>query len=228
MKDEQGNDRFTKEELSQMAAATFGNNMQYLLADIASWGMTFGGGWEQLGKSIGGTMSSLYNGVAQRKVVGGMFSKAVSPALKNVIKWGGESVAEGLEETIQETFENWSKFKAYKEKAGTWKGFEGVSQDYDNFWDFYNSKDNEATKAISFGLGAAAGGVFNVKQLVNKQADLSYKLFDRTEAFKQVIGAGNKGREMQDRHIREQIANWYSKARNMPLVTLSGSFRNVV
>ncbi len=206
MKDEQGNDRFTKEELGDMAAATFGNNMQYLLADIASWGMTFGGGWEQLGKSIGSPLSSLYNNVAQRKVIGGMFTKAVAPALKNLAKWGGEAVAEGIEETIQETFENWSKFKAYKEKAGTWKGFQGVTQDYDNYWDFYNSKDNESTKAVSFGLGAAAGGIFNMKQLVNKQADASYKLFDRTEALKQVIGAGNKGREMQDRHIREQMA----------------------
>lgn len=206
MKDENGNNRFSKEDLSQMAAATFGNNMQYVLADIASWGMTFGGGWEQLGKSMGGPLNSLYNGLAQRKVIGGMFTKAVSPALKNVVKWAGEAAAEGMEETIQETFENWSKFKAYKEKAGTWKGFQGVTQDYDNYWDFYNSKDNESTKAISFGLGAAAGGIFNVKQLVNKQADLSYKLYDRTEALKQVIGAGNKGREMQDRHIREQMA----------------------
>lgn len=213
IKDPQGNPYFSKEELGQMAASAFGNNMSYVLADIASWGMTFGGGWEQLGKGIGGAASKLNNKVLGRKIVGGMFTQEVSPAIKKIAglagnksKWAAKALAEGGEETIQESWEEWSKFKAYKEKSGTWKGYNGVTEDYDNFFDYYTSKDSEAIRAISFGLGAAAGGGFNIKTLINKQADQAYKMFDANEALKQGVAVGSKDRAMQDLHLRERMA----------------------
>jgi hypothetical protein len=204
VKDPNGEAMFSEQELGQMASQAFTNNLQYLAVDMLSWGMTFGGGWEKLG-SLASKGTKFVSPAAQAKITGGMFTKQVAPIYKNLAKWGGKAVAEGFEETIQESFEEWSKFRAYKDVAGTWKGYEGVTQDYDGFWDYYQSKDSESLRAIAFGAGAAIGGGFNIKQLVNNSADESYKMMNRQESLK-TMAKNKESRAWQDHHIRSQMA----------------------
>ena len=202
VKDENGENFFSKEELGQMASSAFTNNMQYMGVDMLSWGMTFGNGWSKMGSMASKTLSP----AVQRKTVAGLFAKASSPMLSRIAKFGGKAVAEGFEETIQESWEEWSKYKAYKKYAGTSKGYPGVSENHDSFWDYYTSKDSEALRAISFGLGMGAGGVFNMKTLVDNQAEQMFQLQDRLENLSTKFEKGSQGRQMQDFHIKQQMA----------------------
>lgn len=200
-----GSKMFSEEQLKKMSANAFSNNMSYIAYDMLSWGMTFGGGYKKIGQ-FAKKASDTFSPAIQRKVVGGMFSKAVTPIIQNVGKWGGMAVAEGLEETVQETFEEYAKFKAYKDVAGTWKGYKGVTQDYDNYWDYYASKDSSAIRAISFGAGMAIGGLANMKALVNKNADDSVNLYNRMENLKQFAKKGTEMKTWQDHHVRSTMA----------------------
>src|SRR5690606_35752874 len=46
--DENGEKIFSEEDLGRIATGTMRNNANYLIYDMASWGMTFGGGWKAL------------------------------------------------------------------------------------------------------------------------------------------------------------------------------------
>ena len=43
----------------------------------------------------------------------GMFTHSVSPIFSKLGKLAGKAIPEGLEETIQESYEEWSKMIAY-------------------------------------------------------------------------------------------------------------------
>src|SRR5690606_5278276 len=112
-------------------------------------------------------------------------------------------------EMVQESYEEWSKIQAYKDVHGSLKGYEGnLSKDYKDgdFYDFLMSKENEATRAISFALGGMGAGVFNVKSLINKNATEVQKMQNRAENLKQVFDKGTQGKIWQDYHIRSQMA----------------------
>ena len=211
---------FTKEELGDMAVATFATNSQYILADMLSWGMTYGKGWDYLG-NFGGKLMSKVAPKTVENLASGLLTKQIAPVFKNigksfvgkVGKLAGEAAFEGMEETIQESYEEWSKMKGYYDVHGSLDGYQGPkAKDYDmkdgikGFWDYYKSKDSEAIRAISFGLGAMAGGVFNVKTLVDKTANDVYKFQNRSENLQQIFEKGTEGKAWQDRHIRHQMA----------------------
>lgn len=207
MKDEEGNPMFTKEEMGQMTAGAFTNNLKYLAMDTLSWGMTFGGGWNKLSKA-----AKTLSPASQLKMTSGMFTHSVSPIFSKLGKLAGKAIPEGMEETVQETWEEWSKMKAYKDVTGTLKGYPGLSKDYDtsgnigDFWSYYTSKDSEAIRAISFGLGAAAGGAFNFKSIINESAEQNYAYYSKAENLKQRFEKGTTGKAYQDTHIRNQMA----------------------
>lgn len=201
---------FTEEELNQMAAGAFSNNTNYMLIDMLSFGFTFGKGWDKIG-SLATKASSSLSPAMQSKVIGGMFAKTIAPAMKKITQGNTgaflrKGIAEGMEETFQESFEEWSKFQSYKDVTGSWKGYEGVTQDYDNYFDYYLSKDSEALRAISFGAGFGMGSLANIKQLVNKVADDHYKTLERSESIKKSIKYGNEGQAWRDYQIRSQMA----------------------
>ena len=213
MKDANGNDMFTKAELGQMASSTFSKNAQFLLADMANWGLTFGGGWKAINESLVAPSSKLLKNAAQGETMGALFSHEVSPMLTKLAQFGSKTGYQGMHQGVQMAWIDWSKFQGYKDVAGTADGYEGFKKDangktpdYKTFWDFYHSKDAEATKAIAFGLGAVSAGLFNVKDLINKKADLSHNLYNRAEAFKRGVKAGEKGAEAVETHIHEQMA----------------------
>ena len=201
--DQNGNPLYTEEELSQMASGTMRNNASWMLVDIASWGMTYGGGWNALKKlnpvAKGG---KLYNTAQRSKIASNLFRYDTSPIVKSLARVAGKGITEGIEETFQETYEEWAKKKAISDVTGE-------PLEYDNYWDFYNSKENEATKVLSFAVGALGGASFNVTDLINKKADENYKLYNRIENLSKVVEKQGTEEELswQEYHIRQQIAD---------------------
>jgi len=232
MKDEEGNPMFTKEEMAQMTAGAFTNNMKYLGIDMLSWGMTFGGGWNKLSKA-----AQTLSPASQLKMTSGMFTHSVSPIFSKLGKLAGKAIPEGLEETIQESYEEWAKMKAYKDVTGTLKGYPGLSQDYDtesklsnlylgDFWSYYTSKDSEAIRAISFGLGAAAGGAFNFKSIINESAEQNYAYYSKAENLKKRFEKGTTGKAFQDTHIRNQMAEIVFEDKDYAFGSFIGELEN--
>lgn len=213
---------FSKEELGEMASDTFKTNMQYMLADMLSWGMTFGGGWKALGsmgKAIpkGPNVMSKVAPQLMSKSVMPLFTKAGSSVARRGGKWAGKALFEGLEEQVQESYEEWSKMKAYHDVHGSMEGYQGnISQDYDmksgigpfssGFWEFLNSKDSEAIRAISMGLGAIAGGSFNIGSLINKQANTIHGLTERSEMLRKIFEKGTEDRAIQEKYMHDQMS----------------------
>lgn len=227
MKNPDGTAMFTQEELAQMASSTFFNNMNYMMMDILSWSMTYGGGRSLLSNATSKLKTTLTE-AAQRKVSGALLSKSISPAMKKGLeyaisngvkfanksapfaRWATVGAMEGLEESIQEVHEEWSKMKGYLDGAGSLVNYQGKGKQHaESFWDFYTSKEMEGTRTIASFLGAAAGGVFNIKELVNKAAEDAHQMNTRAELLKGVIKAGTARHEMQqyqlESAIREQV-----------------------
>lgn len=224
MKNPDGSEMFSKEELAQMASSTFSNNMNYMAMDILSWGMTYGGGTKILGNAVSGAKKT-FTEVAQRKISGGLLSKAIGPAAskyltsavekgakfgnstKGLQRWAATGAMEGLEESVQEVHEEWSKMKGFEEAAGSLENYQGKGKDYtDSFWDFYTSKEMEGTRTIASALGFAAGGMFNIKTLINKSADDAHQMNRRSELFKESIKAGTARHELQQNQIEASVS----------------------
>ena len=205
--DENGNPLFTEDELGEMSAGAFTNNIQYLGMDILSWGLTFGRG--NMLKNLGLNPRIKSQGVENVKAA---FIKSTSPIIRKAARLSGKAVAEGFEETVQESWEEWAKMESYRDKTGSLEGYQGkVSQEYKRglpgFYEFMKSSDSEAIRAISFGMGAMAGGAFNAKILFNKEADRARQMRDRVYALEQQSNDLNgEEKKMLNHHIHAQIA----------------------
>ena len=203
LKDPNGNLIFSKEDLSQMASGTMRNNAGWLLYDMASFGMTYGGGWKALkGMNPVAKGGKLFNAAQRSKISSKMFRYDIAPIVKNVAKLSGKAGFEGLEETFQETYEEWSAQKAISDVSGD-------PMKHKSFMDFYNSEENKATKVISFATGILGGAAFNLSTLVNKKADDNLKLYNRIENFKKIVDKNGTKKELdwQEYHIRQQVAD---------------------
>ena len=203
LKDTNGNLIFSKEDLSQMASGTMRNNAGWLLYDMASFGMTYGGGWKALkGMNPVAKGGKLFNAAQRSKISSKMFRYDIAPIVKNVAKLSGKAGFEGFEETFQETYEEWSAQKAISDVTGE-------PMKHKSFMDFYNSEENKATKVISFATGILGGAAFNLSTLVNKKADDNLKLYNRIENFKKIVDKNGTEEELnwQEYHIRQQIAD---------------------
>lgn len=211
MKDEEGNLIFNKEELGEMSSGAFSNNMAYIGMDILSWGMTFGKGSGML-RNFGINSSKI--GKKATTNVSKLYARNVSPIFRKSGALAAKMTKEGMEEQVQESFEEWSKIEAYRDQFGTIDGYQGkVSKEYgrggllsSGFMDYLTSHDSEAIRTIAFGVGAMAGGAFNVKSIVNKGANDARQMINRTENLRTQFEDGTKGKEYQRKHIYSQIA----------------------
>ena len=203
LKDDNGNPLYTEEELGQMASGTMRKNANWMLADIASWGMTYGGGWKALrGLNPVAKGGKVFSAGQSAKISSNIFRYDIAPVAKSIGRLAGKAGTEGVEEMFQETYEEWAKMKAVAEVTG-----EEVK--YDSYMDFYNSKENEATKVVSFALGALGGAAFNMRSLINQTADDTYKLHNRMANLKEIINKQGTDKELdwQSFYISQSIAD---------------------
>lgn len=202
-KNPDGTPFYTNEQLAEMASQTMINNAAWMGADILSWGMTYGGGWKALSNAKKAIKP--FSKLEQSKIASNLFSKSISPTVKNLAKLAGKAGAEGLEETFQETFEEWAKMKAEAKVTGI--GDDTLLNPM-GFMDFYNSKENKGTKVISFALGALGGGAGNISTLINKKADDQFKLYDRNTNLSEISKKSGTEEELnwQKYHVRKQLA----------------------
>ena len=201
---------YTEEQLSQMASGTMRNNATYLAVDIASWGMTYGGGWKALrGLNPVAKGGKLFTPAQRLKTASNLFSYDTAPIIKGLGKMLGKGVMEGVEETFQETYEEWAKKRAVAEVNGEYTPDTISAENAKDFWKFYNSKENEATRVLSFAVGGLGGAAFNVGSLISKKADESYKLYNATENLANIVDKQGTEEELswQQFHIRQTIAN---------------------
>ena len=223
MKNEDGSQMFTEDELANMSAGTFYNNMNYMMMDIMSWSMTYGGGqaaMKKLGKSV--TSSSIGKafaskaeniknaGVALSKQTGPVFDKILTSVAnkggkiynntRGLQKWAATAAKEGIEESVQEVYEEWSRLKAYEEATGSVVHYQNDAKKYkDSFFDFYMSKEMEGTRTIAGFLGAGAGGMFNMRTIVDNSANKAHEFTTRAELLKGSIKGDMMAKERQTR-----------------------------
>lgn len=214
---------FSPAELGEMASTVFASNLSYMAADMLSWALVYGKGLDVV-KNIPGKLATKVgkSGVSEATAVAsGMFSKSVSPFIKKLGGLGVKMGLEGAEESVQESFEEWTKMRAYADAHGSLKGYKNTNGeqvgDYatknywslfnpdGGFWDFYKSKDSETTRTIAAALGALAGGAFNVSSVFNQQADTAYKLQDRINNVNK-IHTSPEGKALQERDIYRQMS----------------------
>lgn len=206
---------FTEDELRSMASGTVMNNMAYLPIDMISWGLTYGQATNLFGRAanrFGGkgikNVQNFFDKGKQLAYSSKTFARMAKPVgnmINRVGKAAGRPIFEGFEESYQETFEEWAKMRAEAEVTGA--DHPGL-YDVKSFMDYYNSKENEATKAISFALGALGGMGGNIMNYMNNQANDAYNLWNRSEMVKRRIRKQDREAEMmQGWHIRDQFIN---------------------
>lgn len=186
---------YSDEDLGEMAATLMINNSAWLAFDVASWGMTYGGGWKGLkGLNPIAKGGKLLDDVQQLKLSGNIFSKSLIPVMRGLGNTLGKGAVEGFEETFQESFEEWAKIQAKAEVDGGNSELLNVSK----FMDFYNSPENSHTKVAAFGAGLMGGTTYNaVSSLINKKADEALRLHDATENFKEIVKRQGSESEMK-------------------------------
>lgn len=198
-----GSPKYTEEELSQAAAGSFATNMLYLPIDVLSWGVTYGGGLKNL-RGMLPKNGLLNNSGAILKDASTKFTGAVMPFMGPGMRVASKlapalqkAAFEGLEETFQETFEEWAKLKGRAKVTG---------EDVPTYWDFYNSDENRATKVLSAAAGGLMGGGANISEMFNTTADNMAKYYDRVENLRTSIDAEDKlGQEAREYHIQNQM-----------------------
>ena len=198
---------FSEEDLGDMAAGTMRNNSAWLAADMASWGLTYGGGYKAL-KSLnpmskGGIPRTA---AARAKMSSSLFTYDVAPIIKGLGRLSKKMAFEGIEESFQETFEEWASKKAVADKTGV---PHPDLLDVSSFMDFYNSKENKGTKVLAGVMGAVSGGAFNLNTLVNQKADDALRLHNSIENLTNITNKQGTKDELayQEYHIEHQVGN---------------------
>lgn len=210
-KDANGNLLYTNEELAKMATATMRNNLSWVFMDMASWGMTFGGGYKALNKfNPLKRGKSVWTAGQQAKIVSKQFAYDVAPMVKKMGGLLGKGVAEGTEEQFQETFEEWAKKRAFAEATGDdTKKLESFTDYAKDYIDFFKSEENVPTRVLAMASGALAGSAANIGSLINRTAEDTYRLYDRATNLKEITRKQGTEKELQwqDYHINDTIAD---------------------
>ena len=109
----------------------------------------------------------------------------------------GKGLMEGIEETFQETWEEWAKKKGKADIKG---------EKVDDYFTFYMSDENRATKVLSFAVGGLMGGTMNISEVFNKGADDMLKYYNSTENLRTAFDTADKlGTEMREYHVQNTI-----------------------
>jgi len=224
-----GEPLYTEEQLSDMASSTMIENLKYLPIDMLSFGMTYAKSTGRFNKMLNpfnkkGT-KKFYNSAEQIKASSKSFTREITPLmrvldatgnklaktgkrLKNTASAVSKPLFEGFEETFQETFEDWAKKKAVAKVTGKPITIDGKDSDGSmaSYFDFYLSKENEATRTIAMALGMLGGAGSNIVEAVNKKAETAYKNYSKTELLKRAA-SNEKEFNYQAAYIKEQLTD---------------------
>jgi hypothetical protein len=198
---ETGEAVYSKEDLQQMAANVMKNNAWYLPIDALSYGITFGKQARVIRSALkNGKIQSVANAMNKVKK---SFAYDLGPITKPLFKLAKKAVPEGIEETFQESFEEWAKMQALAEAQGDPDELLNPTK----FWDFYKSKENRGTVVLSAAMGALAGAGFNIPNVINQRAEESLEIYNRTSNLLNIINKQGKNSELnfQTQEIRRQI-----------------------
>ena len=191
--------RYSEDEMADVAASSMAINLRWAPIDMISWGISYAGIPNKAMKALTSKVSLKASEQVAREAAQ-MVTKTTFPIIKGLGRAGGHAMIEGMEETYQETFEEWASIKA-KEKVTGEKAPE--------FLEFYNSKGNMNTKVASFAMGALMGGAMNFK--INKTAEDAVDLMNRQEALKASFDTNDKGgHSAKTWHIRNTMVDLLS------------------
>jgi len=190
-----GKDIYTDEELRGMATDIMLHNALWMPIEMASWGLTYAGGWKGAQKSV----TKLFNGGKGLTKPAEQIKQGMIKSFgKSAFKFMGKLAAEGTEEMFQETFEDWTQLKAEERVTGYNK--------YESYMDYFMSDDARATKIISAASGLGGGGFGNIRSMINQRADDNIDLLNETLMVKQKLDSSyEEATTMQDVHQSNQL-----------------------
>lgn len=207
LKDENDQLVFDDEDLANIAGSTMRNNSAWLGLDILSYGFTYGKLGNIFKGSGKGVAGAIKKGASSTKVGKEIFKYDIAPIFKGLARVSKKAGMEGVEETFQETFEEWAKQKAVADHETGY--FSDDLANVPEFFDYYKSKENRGTLVLSAAMGALGGGAGNISQLFNQKANEAYNVQNKMESFKNMKGKQGTEHETtwQNRHVRQQIAD---------------------
>lgn len=195
--------RYTEDEMAKTAAWSMWQNLKYAPVDMLSWGISYAKAGEKIAgslfKKIGIKSSDII-----AKEASEAFTKTTFPVLKGILATAGHAVAEGAEETFQETYENWaSETTKNKIVGGKEMTFTEALKDY---WTYYNSKENQNTIIASAAMGGFMGGAMNLR--INESAKKGLDYMNRYEMLTSAVDASDTGGQIAKTwHIRETMSD---------------------
>jgi hypothetical protein len=156
------------EQAEWVGANTFLDNAKWVMADMVSWGWTFGGLNKGLVRGLKDIGSKTGLNFAEKIGRGGF--RAVLKGGQKTSKVLGIASLEGMEEQFQEVYEEWVTQKNIAEASG---------KEFDDYWTFFNSPEMKKTRGIAFGAGLFGAAV---PTMINEIAEGS-RLWDNKEKY---------------------------------------------
>ena len=181
----------TKEQAEWVGANTFMDNSKWMVADMVSWGITFGGLNKGLLKAAKGVEKSAMR--FADKLPRGGFRVAAKAGIKGT-KIGGIASLEGMEEQFQEVYEDWVVNKNIAEAQG--KGF-------DSYWDYFNSEEVKRTRGIAFAAGLFGAAI---PTSINELAEGSRVWENKEKYLKERFESGDDA-AMQRAVVQDMLAS---------------------
>ena len=203
-------DGLTMEQASSAASDVVSDNAMYMGVDMLQYGLLFGG----LGKTF--RLSRLANLTPDPKKfsfsVKGLINPLVQRGLINLPTVGVYAGIEGFSEGVQETYQEWIKYKAIHKQQG---------KDYESYTNWLKTADGKFTKEArdvfwtSVGLGGAMG---SVRGYVDGAAERQSTIQERLEKTALGINLQEEGKysdeaqmmfqQFADEVIAEHIYNY--------------------
>jgi hypothetical protein len=146
----------TPDQAAEAAAGTWLDNFKWLGINMLSWGITFG----RIPRML--TPGFLKVGAEGGKTFG-------KRAARLAYSVGTRAPLEALEETFQESYQEWAQKKNLAKVQGEVYKYGGVN----GFLDYYNSPENARTRLVAAGAGliGGGGGAF-INSIANRQFDI--------------------------------------------------------
>ena len=186
------------EQAEWVAANTFMDNTKWMLADMVSWGITFGklnkpllqsvsqmGGKEALSfaEKIGRAGFRTQTG----KAIGGAIAKGGARGTKAL----GVASLEGMEEQFQEVYEEWVTEKNLAEAQG---------KEIDDYWDYFNSEKMKKTRGIAFAAGLFGA---SVPTMINEIAETNRLWDNKKELLDKMVNDPED--QVKQRHLINRV-----------------------
>ena len=199
-----------EESARQAGLDTFIDNSKWVLIDGLQYGLSFGGMSPKiLGKfrnKLKIANSKRMQGRAAALAIEGMSPKQIRKrigrevfannamrAISTLPQVAGVAGLEGMTETFQESYEEWTSRKNIREQLGL---------ETEDYMTFYNSDGNFKTKAVSFISGALFGGV---GASINTMAERKHLLANKEELLESALDKDMEAREVRDNYVSDII-----------------------